>query len=527
MLRKLIFTTVIWAGYLCLPVAARSQTPADQENNAEEAGRADQGPSSSAPAAAPSVEPTENAPAGNAEVDLSAGTTPGSVGRPGNSGDTNDRWVLGLRASEAYRFRHATTPTLAEAQGEMPSAETDHDVQLFIGVNLQDPGDRFFADAALGAWIDLDGVPSASHGAALVSPYDESGPFWLDVFSLYGEYRGPGAFALARVGRQQADHGRPATFDGAAIRFRLVDRYLELFAFGGRTIHFFNTDDGYFEDFLGSAGVVVRPASFLRFELDYRFLREDTHEWASDEERSAVQNHSYGIQGWLFNGDWLYLRAHLRGLGDRFSRVGGAAMLTWDELQLGLDIRGELQLIAFDEVNERDDPYYSILGHSRPNVRLHADLWKRFETDSGAYTIHAGWNARILALNTPTPFNRDFGRVYALLQAAEVGGTGLFAGATVAYHYTHSSTDGSDDSIFSLGGSLGWDGRLLKFEVGTYYSQVKYTYYKTAEERENVRTYFGEIGYRLLDWLQLKGRYEFERFDRDIHQATISLAQTY
>ncbi len=441
----------------------------------------------------------------------------------------SDKWTFLFNALEEYRMRYGTAPVLRDETGTMPPspAESDHDLRFFLGSSLLDPTDRFFADVSLGLWMDLNQTPAPLSGSALTSQYDESTitagdvSLWIDVYSLYGEYHGDGIVGLARLGRQQAEHGRPATFDGATLRVRLLKRYLEMFAFGGRTVHFFNTDDGWFEDWLASSGFVIRPHRMLKFELDYRFLNETA---PSGE---GITNHSYGIQGWLLTDHWFYLKGHLRGLGDRVSRLGGATMMVWDKANMGLDIAGDLQLVALREINEFDDPYYAILGESRPNFRAHVDLWKAFETSGGTYTAHAGWDARMLSTNTPALFNRDYGKVYAWLQATDIAIPGPFAGVMFEYHYTLASDAHGDDNILTLGGSLGWDRKPLRVEAGTYYSKIKYNYYQTVDERENVRTYFGEVGYRVFDWLRVMGRYEFERFDRDIHQATLSLSQAF
>ncbi|MBW2533774.1 MAG: hypothetical protein JRI55_19955 [Deltaproteobacteria bacterium] len=435
-------------------------------------------------------------------------------------------WQLWLRAEEGYRFRHASAPRVETVVGdedpEAPGPEADHDLRLLLAGGLADPTDRFAVDLSTALWWDLDGVPASREPSALRSVQDgTTTPVWFDVFSLHGEYRSPGALALARVGRQTADHGRQVVFDGGALRLRLIDPQLELFAFGGRKHHFFEIDDDYFEDWLASAGAVVRPLPGLRLEVDYRFLEEDTLE------REGLMQHSYGAAAWFLHDDWLRLRAHFRGLDDRPSRAGGAAGLEWVAGELGLELSADAQLVTLGETGELDDPFFSVLGESLPHVLARAELWKAFTTHAGVYTAHAGWDGRILTEHDPTLFNRDHGRVYLWLQAVDIGVAGPFAGVVGEYHYTHRASGLPADDLFTVGGSLGWDRRPVRVELGTDYARFKYDYYVDVEERADVRTYFADVGAWPLDWLRVRVRYELEQFDRTVHTALLTLTQTY
>jgi hypothetical protein len=437
-------------------------------------------------------------------------------------------WFFDFQAIEEYRFRYATQPSTARqvtrlsGGGGSVGAESDHDLRLFLAASLSEDSDHFYADTALGLWADVDGDVPEGDVSAFSSVNDWSSPYlWFDVYTLYAEYHSPGLLDVARGGRQVTEHGPLATFDGAAVQLRLAKPYLDVFAFGGRTVHFFEVERGLFEDWLASGGFVVRPIAELRLELDYRFLAEDTvHE-------DGAMDHTYGIAAWYRFDDWLRLKGFFRGISDQPAHAGGGTNLTWVDLELGLDLMARAQLVELRRFNERDDPYFAVLGASSPHVKVGADLWKSFTTEMGIYSIHGGWAGRLLTEDEPTRFNRDYGRGYLWLQAADIVVSGPFAGIIGELHYTHSGGGMDSDNLFTIGGSAGYESDLLRGELGTYYQRFKYDYYMDVREIEHVRTYFGELSYQALEWLRARLRYEYEQFDRDIHSVTLSLMQTF
>jgi hypothetical protein len=260
---------------------------------------------------------------------------------------------------------------------------------------------------------------------------------------------------------------------------------------------------------------------YLRIELDYRFAAEDTTS------ENNIMDHSYGMAAWYRIADWSRIRGYLRGLNAKLSDVGGSSLFEWTDLELGMEVGVDAQLITLRELNELDDPYFAVLGESLPHVLIHSDIWKDFTTDAGIYSIHVGWNGRLLTEDEPTEFNRDYGRIYLLLQATDIGIPGPFASFIGEYHYTHSDPGLAEDSLFTVGGSVGYDWKKIKGEAGSYFYRYKYDYYVDVKEMSDVRTFFGEFRYDPFNWLSMRLRYEYERFDRDIHTVTVNLAQTY
>jgi hypothetical protein len=462
---------------------------------------------------------------------LALGMTPGTVlaeesvtasDKPETSAqeDSASKWSFWFYADETYRFR-----TTLAGDGDPIGDENDHDLRLFLESGFRDPSDRFGAEASLGLWWDVDGEVPEAEPSALASVTDYRQPWW-DVFSLSADYRSTGILKLARVGRQVSEHGLPVTFDGGSIRLTAVKPTLDVFLFGGRSVHFFETRADMFEDWIGSIGTVIRPMPELRIELDYRFLQEDV--LGDDREsKNERRDHSYGLSAWFRHGDWLYAKAYLRGLNDTVSHAGAGARMIWQRLGLGATINLDAQTTTLKEVNERQDPFFVLLGESLPHLRWRLDLFKEFDTAVGTYGIHAGWNGRNILEGDEGPFNRNMGKAYLQFTANDIGTKGPFLALAAEAHFTYEGSALTGDWIAAVGGSAGWDSKKFRAEIGSYYQAYKYDYYVDLREVADVRSYFASVSYKPLDWLGLKARYEFEQSDRDLHTVTFTVSQMY
>jgi hypothetical protein len=438
-----------------------------------------------------------------------------------------DEWQFWFLALEEYRFRTSGQNDRGASSlvGSFADEESDQDVRLFLEGSVGDPGDQFSAEISAGLWWDIDGSIPDGNPYGLTSVYDYRQPWW-DVYTLTAEYRSKGFLKLARGGRQTSEHGLPVVFDGVSMELSAVQRRLDFFVFGGRSTHFFEWGAEPFEDWMASAGLVARLARSFRVELDYRLLLEDVLQ-PDKETGKGLTDHSYGLRAWYRRDHWLYAQGYLRGLNASLSHAGAGAKVVWSDLNLGADLKLDVQMITLREINEREDPFFAILGESLPNLRWCLDLWKVFETGGGDYGIHAGWNGRNLLKGSQGPFNRNAARLYLLLEGTDIGGTGLFVDASMEAHYSTTGGQYAGDLIITAGGSAGYRDKRLKVEAGTYYQRFKYDYYLDVQEIEDVRTYFGLVSYRALDWLAFKVRYEFERMDRDVHTVTLTVSQTY
>ena len=424
-------------------------------------------------------------------------------------GQAVEGWRLELRADEELRSRVSLEPD-----------ESDVDARLYLGASAATPDEAFSGDLALGLWWDIDGLPDTGTptGLSQVRQLDEP-PLWFDVYALSAAYQSRGLLRAARVGRLSIDRGLPLLLDGASVELAPIARYLELFVYGGRSVHFFELDAGLFEDWVASVGVASRPLRDLRLELDYRF------QWESTERIEGMIDHGYGLGAWYRLDDWARLRAYLRGIDDALAFAGGALQVQWPSQELGAELRVHAQTTELRELNELDNPFFLTLGPSRPYLRWKADAWKAFSSAFGTYSLHLGGDGRHLVDGGESPFNRDFGRLYAMAQAVDIVVDGPFAMLVLARHGER--FDFAGHGVWAVTGSAGYQARAWRVEAGSAYDSYKYTYYQSVDELQDVLTLFADAQVRPFDLLSVRVRYAYERFAWDVHTLTFGLSQVF
>ncbi|GAB4292683.1 MAG: hypothetical protein Kow0090_06730 [Myxococcota bacterium] len=447
-----------------------------------------------------------------------------SIGRESEQGD----WYFWLYALEEYRFRKATSSTADQVGSSVLSAanyevgeESDHDFRLYFDGGAVDPSERYRGNLAMGLWWDVDGDVPKDEIATFSSIYDKPNP-WFDVYVLSAEYNSHDILKLARAGRQVTEHGLPSTFDGLSFLLNPDSKYLDIFVFGGRSVYFFEAGAEVLEDWLGSTGFTLKPSRNFKLDLDYRFIRE-----VRGEVGEVLYDNSYGATGWYRLDDWFNGKLYARGIDDVFSQGGGAAKLAWASLDAGLNLNAHFQPMKLGEINELENPYFAIRGESLPNVRWHIDIWKNLKTSLLNLMIQPGFEGRNLLGEDETPFNRNVGRLYLLFGATEVLTEGLFFNFVIDKWGDDYKVFSDEIGLYALGGSLGYDKWGFRGEAGSYYQRFKYNYYNDLEEIEDVRTFFVDLSYKALKWLSVKGRYDYEAFDRGVHTVTLGLSETY
>jgi hypothetical protein len=372
-------------------------------------------------------------------------------------------------------------------------------------------------------WYDLDGYRPAGQPDLFGQISDYQQPL-LVVYALSAEWRRSLPLEYLRLGRQTSEHGLPISFDGGSLGLRLWERQLSLFGYGGRTVHFFETQPGLFENWVLCAGAGYRPNESLRLELDSRF-EHDSLLTQDARERVWIFAHSYGLTlSTRFEENWAKL--FVRGLNRSASHAGGALHLFFPSLTAGIDAQASAQLRTLGEVSENENPFYTLLGPSLPNLRARLEVWKEFGL--GEFTtldLRAGWRVRQLLRGTESPFNRNSGGVYFQTEVNNLGVKGLFATGILEWIYIPWSLTNS--SFLTLGGSAGYTVRRVKVEAGTYYQRWKINYYRDVEELQNARTVFGTVAVRPVRWLEVRARYTAEIVDRTIQSVFLSLREDF
>jgi len=438
-------------------------------------------------------------------------------------------WTFWGTATEEYRGRFVVAPEGQISPGALsPFAEKDHDLRLWLEFGASDPRQHFSTQLSLALWSDLNGF-AGSDPTTLGSIYDyghPQEPVWLDVYSLWAEYRTSGFLQLARLGRQQTEHGPAVAFDGASVVLALAWPWLEGFAFGGRTVHFFEVGNDLFEDWLASAGLAMKFSPRYRLELDYRLAIEDITE-RDGQTRQGVVDHTYGIAGRVQPADWLRLYGEFRMLGTTPARAGLRSRYIFDAIGLEFSANIHVQPSTLRQISESEEVLFAILGESLPHMRWTVEAAKSISISSAEMILRLGWNGRQLLEGEPGPFNRNFGRFYLTGELRDAGVKGLYLSITGDGQYLNLDDDPARQWRFSLGGALGYEVEALFLEAGTYYQRYRINYYILAEEIEEVRTVFARAELKLWSWLRLFARYDFDYADRFLHTVAVGLSQSY
>lgn len=420
-----------------------------------------------------------------------------------------DAWLV---ASERYRMRAATGPDLFA---------TDQDARLLLDgrATIWKPQLSLSTSAAL--FWDTDG-PDTTGG--LYSVRDTDSGLWLGVYSLEARWEGDGWLRKVQVGRFGVDAGLfPVTVDGAGITVAPLAHLgrsallglarSELFIQGGRTVHFFEIDGDHFEDWLGQVGADLYLLDSLKLRLDYRAAIEDT---ASDN-----LDHLYGARLSYRAGAWLLTDAYARGLDDRLARVGGRGHLTAPDWNIGADGFVDWQPTTLGQLNERYNPFFTVLGESRPHVRFGLEVWQRQDLTFIDLGLRLGWNGRLM-LEDEGPFNRSYARTYAGLDAQDILLPGLYVDTSLEYHYASTFTD---DGLLTVGGEAGYRTRWLRAALGSSYQRFKYVYYRDVNELADVRTFFTSLAVRVYGPLNVRADYSLDVYDRTVHTLMVTFGQ--
>lgn len=412
-------------------------------------------------------------------------------------------------AREEYRFRTTAAPDQAA-----------QDLRLSLDVSGADRSGHFLGTATLGLFWNVRRDIEPGTTDAMGTVFDGRQPFF-DVYQLSAEYRGAALLREARVGRQTAEHGRPATFDGASLLLRPVPA-LSLFAFGGRSAHFFEVGAHPWDDWMASVGAGYRPFSTLRVEVDYRLLLEVAQDRTLAS--TPVVAHSWGLSAWWRAHEAVWARLTLRGLDQKFAEASVSAHAFFAGPGLGVDGRVRLQPVTLSELDEQDNPFFLTLGPSLPHVRWSLDLSRVFPLTRGSWEAHLGWNGRQLLGGAESAFNRNSNRVFVMGAVRDVGLTGLTVQLSLE-RLTDSAIPLVGQGIFTVNGSAAYQRDRVRGELGAQYYRYQYDYYRDVEELADVRVVFAEVRVKLLSWLSVRGRYQLELFDRTRHTFSVSLAQ--
>jgi hypothetical protein len=436
-------------------------------------------------------------------------------------------WSANLWLTQEYRLRSAGAPEAASASplGEPPAARPtrDQDLRLTLDGTFVGLGEHAEGTVSAAFWRDMDGQTPRGAPALFGDVQGLAQPLFV-LYALTAEWRRSAPLDRLALGRQQSAHGLPITFDGASVDLRFWQRRLAFFAYGGRTVHFFEAEPGFLENWLVGGGGGLRLLPQIQLEFDSRYLHE-TILAPGGVLGKSVHTHTYGL---ALTGRWEDFSAKLlaRGMNRAFSHLGGKFHLLVPRAGMGIDGQATAQLVPLGEIAESESPYYSMLGNSLPHLRARLETWKDFRLgEQAVLTLAAGSRTRQLLYDQPVRFNRNMNALYLRADLGDLPWKGVFASATAEWNLPSRASDSA--TFFALGGAAGYRSRKLRAEAGTYFQRFKINYYRDVEELADARTVFAMTSYRVLPQLEARGRYVLEIVDRPIHSVYFALREDF
>jgi hypothetical protein len=442
---------------------------------------------------------------------------------PTGEATSQSGWLASLWMTEEYRFRNAGTagPTSTVLGETGLGSVRDQDLRLSFDGSLTGLGGHFAATLSSALWIDLDG----QNAQDTQDVFGES----RGVDRLLGvtyvasaEWRRVGALSRLAIGRQQANHGLPVTFDGGAFDVQFLNRWLTFFGFGGRTVHFFEILPGFFENWLVSGGAGLRLGQNIKLEADSRYLHEMVL-GSGGVLRDRVNTNSYGATVMAYS-EQLQGRVFARGINHSLAHIGGNLHLQIPHAGLGIDAQAASQLVTLGEIAESENPYYSMLGTSLPYLRGRIEVWKEFDLGSeGTVLVAVGTRLRQLLYDQSTRFNRNMNASYVRADLNDQPFKGAFA--SVSGEWNMPTQPGDSARFFTVGGSAGYSSGTTRLEAGSYFQRFKINYYRDVEELEDARTFYAAGSCRVFAHLELRARYLAEIVDRTIQSVYLTLRE--
>jgi hypothetical protein len=436
---------------------------------------------------------------------------------------SQSQWLPSLSTTQEYRWRSAGAahyPADSPLGDAGTGAVKDQDLRLTLDGSLISPNGHFVGTLSAALWVDLDG--RNPQGQDVFGDARGLDRYLAVIYTASAEWQHVGPVARFAVGRLQSSHGLPVTFDGGALSVHAFERRLTLFGFGGRTVHFFETLPGFWENWLISGGASLRLSDSVRVEADSRYLHE-TVLAAGGLPSARVNTNSYGVTV-MGHGDEIRGQMFARGINRSFSHVGGNFHLQMSRAGVGVAGQVAAQLVSLGEIAESENPYFSMLGLSLPHLRARLETWKDVALgDEGALVIAVGTRIRQLLYDQPARFNRNTSAVYLRMDLNDLLHAGTFVSASAEWNMPTQPDDPT--RFFTAGGSLGYASRTARIETGSYFQRFKINYYRDVEELEDARTAYVAASYRLRSQIEIRGRYVAEIVDRTIHSLYLTLRE--
>ncbi len=305
-----------------------------------------------------------------------------------------------------------------------------------------------------------------------------------------------------RIGRQAGTRDEPVFFDGIAADFA-VSRKLNLTAYGGVAVHFYEINYDWGSDFLSGAGIDYFPYSGTMLSLDYLSVRDEIAPSLGANEND--QQVSFAVRQRFT--PFLRAMAKIRYLNSDPRDITVRAIKTFPEADLELSMTYFKQFRTQVVLANEFSPYVEVMGPSYPfqsyDIKARKLFGRYFALDIGYF------QRSLLTDQNESPLNRDYKRAYTVFEVGDL----LYDGLTFALIGDYWETEGRKSTSTGFDAAYKFKNKMknTKIGIGTYYSLYKYDYYVQIGEQQKVRTYYLNGTVPLTKGLYVTAKYEYEQ----------------
>ena len=404
---------------------------------------------------------------------------------------------------------HITGQNYLKSRSRWSEEDADWDLYNFFSLTMKDtkknPKMKLHFDV-LGLW-DLDGKPEAGESDDFRDVYDtyeasfhgRAYSAYVDIFKLH-----PGT--QVRLGRQTLYQNEGMTFDGGFVEHKLLKK-LYARVFYGVPVNDFDPHKG--SDFLYGAGFTVKPKKNVWARLEM-VRSQDDKEAPLDTLTDDVLFISGKYKPYKYlslYGRFSWIDSHIPGRGTVDRRHVIKAEGKIPRYRMRVKLLAILQPVPLKDFSTEFSDLFLVMQEFKPYYQVSGYMLKEFN-DYLAGEI--GCDVRELKDSADEgALNREYVRPYLTVTLSDLPvEDGEFE---VTFEYW----DTIDHDILTLDASYTQKfGKRWKAVVGTSYEAYDYDNI-TMEEKENVRTYFLKVNYKLTKslWLRTKYSYLDDRYD--------------
>jgi hypothetical protein len=404
---------------------------------------------------------------------------------------------------------HISGQYYLKSRSRWSEEDSDWDLYNFFSLTLKDtkknPKVKLHFDV-LGLW-DLDGKPKPGESDDFKDIYDTYGASfhgraysaYLDVFKLYPETQ-------VRLGRQSLYLSESLTFDGGFVEHKLT-RNFETRVFYGVPVNDFDPHKG--NDFMYGAGFTLKPEQNIWARLELMRSQDDREaplDTLTDD--MLFLSGKYKPYKYLsLYGRFSWIDSHIPGRGTVDRRHVIKAYARIPKYRMRVKLMAILQPVPLKDFSTEFSDLFAVMQEFRPYYQMSGYLMKEF---GDFVTGEVGCDIRELKHSKDEgALNREFVRPYVTVTLSDL----LVKDGE--FEVTFEYWDTIDHDILTFDASYTQEFyRKWKAAVGTSYEAYDYDNI-TMEEKENVRSYFLKLKYKVNKSVSLRAKYTYtdDRYD--------------